>query len=346
MHERGRPDTAENRMGSTNHDPMQNAPLPDEEREDSGTVIPAGESPIGVSDQPPRPPGAQEQDPHGSFATSVFLGSLTAAIGSLPAILWAHSRGISVGTVTWICLWCFLGGFISGRCLRRGLRFHAWRFLWLAAVSPALPIWIFTVVALRMGVEMETRTLLPAFLACGASVAGSVTGCCFRGERLGRVGADSLVRAVVKTAVALILSTGVTVLSFIGGVYVLDRVNPWHDWDAVVLPFVCSGVLAPFLGGLVSGVLMAWFAHGVRVRYRSLALAGPATPLVLMGVVFAGSSGEWALLVLICVIAAVIPFLGAIVGYRFVVGRRSSHQEKRNTTPPDEEAREATTARE
>jgi hypothetical protein len=74
------------------------------------------------------------------------------------------------------CFTCFAGGIVSGWILQPGLGQHAMRLLWLAAGSPALPVWVITLGMVIAGWKPDRESMAKTLFICLASVAGSVVG--------------------------------------------------------------------------------------------------------------------------------------------------------------------------
>jgi hypothetical protein len=258
-----------------------------------------------------------------------LIGSTIAGIGVASIVVGSdYGARISTGGMTWICIWCLLGGFAAGWALRRDLLAHGWRLLWLAAVSPALPIWIFAVGALLMGVEMEENTLRWISLACAVSTAGSLGGYYFGGDWKYRLAGDPRFRSVAKSALAFF--AGILAF-FLCCIFILSFIEPLDRLGGtfVVGLFMLWG-LPPFLGGFASGALMVWVPLRDRWRYLRLAVTSPAFPLLFLGSVsiygFPMGLSPVNQIALICGGCLVLPVLGSIVGYRFTLWRKTSSQ--------------------
>jgi hypothetical protein len=232
----------------------------------------------------------------------------------------------------------FLGGIVSGLILEPGLAGRRWRFLWLAAGSPALPVWIIALWSLVSETEIHPRIVELVVIGCVGALAGSVAGAfARRGWKRWSVTPrgvfwTTISRAVSSGLVATILSLMVSYVLVIIPALFMElilkglEVATLEDLPGVLLPLVFGGCL--FIGGHVSGRVLVPVLPRDLSRFLFVALANPAIVLlVFLGIrSLRGAAlpqGGRLFLYLACVIT---PLLGSFNGYR--VGHRKYMERK------------------
>lgn len=134
----------------------------------------------GVSDRERRTGGR-----NGTFVAASLAGWVAAffcvSCTQVPFI--AMPLDYPVARALLLCLSCFVGGFFSGWILESDLEPHGWKVLWLAAASPALPVWLLAALFAGIGAEIDQAALLIISVVCAASLAGALVGHWF-GHRL------------------------------------------------------------------------------------------------------------------------------------------------------------------
>lgn len=83
----------------------------------------------------------------------------------------SHPRVLLVWGVS-----CFAGGVVSGGKMESVLRKRRWRFLYLAASSPAMFLWCWAVVCFVVGVEPQAPGLAQVLAGCLSAFAGAAFG--------------------------------------------------------------------------------------------------------------------------------------------------------------------------
>lgn len=123
------------------------------------------------------PPGE-----HGVFVISFVAGLIAAAAAWGLELMGAWLGWIPIpddsATMTFLfsLLPCFIGGFVSGAILQFDLAKRGMRFLYLAAASPAFPIWLITVLFLMIGIDMVRGAMPAVTVLCVISMVGSILG--------------------------------------------------------------------------------------------------------------------------------------------------------------------------
>jgi len=222
----------------------------------------------------------------------------------------------------------FLAGMVSGLILEPALAGRRWEFLWLAAGSPAFPVWIIALVLLVSGVEIHPDILEVVSIGCVGAFAGSVVGALVR---RGWKRWAATPRGVFWRTIGRAVSTGVVAVAlcsmvFFGLVVVpvlfltlfLEALEVADLRVGVAVLAIVLGGVAFFVGGHVSGRVMFPVLPRNPVWFFFVALANPAIVLlVLYALLFPGrvafTGSGWFFLYLAYVI---VPVLGSFTGYR------------------------------
>jgi len=117
--------------------------------------------------------------PTGTFVFASFGGFAFAVLGALcfGYPVWLRGANLISAVGVAFAFTSFAGGFFSGWILEPGLREHSWRLMWLAAGSPALPVWICALIAVFCVEDFPALAMVAVGLFCVSAVAGALAGC-------------------------------------------------------------------------------------------------------------------------------------------------------------------------
>jgi len=279
-------------------------------------IDPEGRSPAG--DEPDSAgKGGKTISCGDAFATALLKGILVALQLSIGIFLWrVDLDNLPAWVYLWLLLSGFAGGMMSGFTLAPVLDRFRWRFLWLAASSPALPIWVVTVVVLVWGVHVRADILAAVSFACAGALAGAPAGeygwhCWARPEALPsvvfwkRYMHAMLIGAGTSLAVSCLFLFPLAVLT--SGGRGIGRLG--------IVLIIGMFLISPSVGGLVSGCSLCGALDDRHWRPAYLAFASPAVPFI----VYYGSGeelpGTRTLQLLALSVFVALAVLGSFAGY-------------------------------
>jgi hypothetical protein len=254
------------------------------------------------------------------FALIVGYGTVVAlGFGSFPLI---HDSLFSgpVANLSLAALASLCGGILSGWILGPALRRRRWRFLYLAAACPALPVWLLWVAEhfrlvpapiRKSWTELAVMDLeIPdLFVLCFVALAGAVGGYRLRNLR------KTVPRLLAHIFVGLTAGFTASLALFAAFVYLVillywGRTNAYGGPPSVLFLFY----LPPFVGGIPCGFILQPVVSGRRYRFLYLAAVSPVFPLWAAFEWLVRDWGPGGFIGLFSILALIF-WVGTLVGY-------------------------------